>query len=56
MADVPGRCEPGTGEIAYPVIARALADAGYTGTVGLEAFASGDSVTALERFRAAFTV
>jgi hydroxypyruvate isomerase len=56
VADVPGRCEPGTGEIAYPVIARALADAGYTGTVGLEAFASGDSVTALERFRAAFTV
>src|SRR6478609_6417521 len=56
VADVPGRWEPGTGEIAYPVIARALADAGYTGTVGLEAFASGDSVTALERFRAAFTV
>ena len=25
VADVPGRCEPGTGEIAYPAIARALA-------------------------------
>ena len=56
VADVPGRCEPGTGEINYPAIARALADLGYTGTVGLEAFASGDSEIALERFRTAFTV
>jgi hydroxypyruvate isomerase len=56
VADVPGRCEPGTGEINYPAIARALAEMGYGGTVGLEAFASGDSEVALERFRAAFTV
>ena len=56
VADVPGRCEPGTGEISYPAIARALADTGYTGPVGLEAYASGDSGVALERFRAAFTV
>ena len=56
VADVPGRCEPGTGEINYPAIARALADLGYTGTVGLEAFASGDSELALERFRTAFTL
>ncbi|MEW1953104.1 TIM barrel protein [Terrabacter sp. NPDC080008] len=56
VADVPGRCEPGTGEIAYPAIARALADLGYRGTVGLEAWASGDPVLALERFRDAFTV
>ena len=56
VADVPGRCEPGTGEISYPAVARALRDAGYTGTVGLEAFASGDSTVALERFREAFTV
>lgn len=54
VADVPGRCEPGTGEINYPAIAAALDRAGYTGVVGLEAFASGDSDTALERFRAAF--
>ena len=39
---MPGRCEPGTGEINYPAVARALAEAGYTGVVGLEAFASGD--------------
>ena len=34
VADVPGRCEPGTGEINYPAIAKALRDMGYTGTVG----------------------
>ena len=56
VADVPGRCEPGTGEISYPAVARALADVGYRGTVGLEAWASGNSELALERFRAAFTV
>ncbi len=56
VADVPGRCEPGTGEINYPAVARALADAGYTGTVGMEAFASGDSELALQRFREAFTL
>ena len=56
VADVPGRCEPGTGEIYYPAVARALQRIGYTGTVGLEAYASGDGVQALERFRAAFTL
>jgi hydroxypyruvate isomerase len=56
VADVPGRCEPGTGEINYPAVARALAEAGYAGVVGLEAFASGDHDQALERFRAAFTL
>jgi len=55
VADVPGRCEPGTGEINYPAIAAALEELGYRGTVGLEAWASGDSELALERFRAAFT-
>jgi len=53
---VPGRREPGTGEINYPAIARTLADLGYAGVVGLEAFASSDSDLALERFRTAFTV
>jgi hydroxypyruvate isomerase len=56
VADVPGRCEPGTGEINYPSVALALRDMGYRGTVGLEGNASGDSVAALEAFRAAFTV
>jgi hydroxypyruvate isomerase len=56
VADVPGRCEPGTGEINYPAVARALRDMGFRGTVGLEGWAAGDSVAALEAFRAAFTV
>jgi hydroxypyruvate isomerase len=56
VADVPGRCEPGTGEIAYPAVARALADMGYRGTVGLEAWASGAPELALKRFRDAFTL
>jgi hydroxypyruvate isomerase len=55
VADVPGRCEPGTGEINYPAIAKALRDIGFTGTVGMEAWASGDSEAALMAFRAAFT-
>jgi hydroxypyruvate isomerase len=55
VADVPGRWEPGTGEINYPGIARALDEMGYSGTVAMEAWASGDDVVALERFRAAFT-
>lgn len=55
VADVPGRCEPGTGEINYPAIARALVEMGYSGPVGLEAFASSDTDVALDRFRAAFT-
>ncbi|MGW7680209.1 TIM barrel protein [Kribbella sp. NPDC054772] len=54
VADVPGRCEPGTGEINYPAIADVLSDLGYDGTVGLEAFASSDSDLALQRFRTAF--
>ena len=54
VADVPGRCEPGTGEIHYPAVAAALRSAGYSGTIGLEAWARDDSATALMRFRDAF--
>jgi len=55
VADVPGRCEPGTGEINYPAVAAALNRLGYDGVVALEAFASGDSLLALDRFRSSFT-
>lgn len=54
VADVPGRCEPGTGEINYPGVARALKQMGYRGPVGMEAFAAGDPESALEAFRKAF--
>ncbi len=56
VADVPGRCEPGTGEINYAGVARALREMGYDGPVGMEAFASGDDVEALNAFRDAFTI
>ena len=56
VADVPGRCEPGTGEVNWHGIAKALKTMGYAGPVGMEAFASGDPDAALEAFRNAFTV
>lgn len=55
VADVPGRCEPGTGEINYRGVAAALNRIGYHGVVGLEAWARTDSDAALDAFRAAFT-
>lgn len=36
IADVPGRHEPGTGELAYSNILAAVADAGYEGYYGFE--------------------
>jgi hydroxypyruvate isomerase len=51
----PRALRAGTGEINYPAVAGALDDMGYRGTVGLEAWASGDSEQALARFRAALT-
>lgn len=56
IADLPGRCEPGTGEIHYPAIARTLADANYRGTIALEAWSSGSDEMALQRFRDAFSI
>ncbi len=56
VADVPGRCEPGSGEINYAGVAKALHAMGYLGPVGMEAFASGTPESALAAFRAAFTL
>jgi hydroxypyruvate isomerase len=55
VADVPGRMEPGTGEINYSGVASGLKKMGYRGPVCMEAFASGDPEKALDAFRAAFT-
>jgi hydroxypyruvate isomerase len=59
VADVPGRFEPGTGEINYHAIAKALRDTGYEGVIGMEAGAIGGQGieagdAALSAFRAAF--
>lgn len=56
VADVPGRQEPGTGEINYPAIAKVLGTLGYDGVIGLEAFPSQTTAIALNRFRDAFTL
>ncbi|MCX3308694.1 TIM barrel protein [Pantoea vagans] len=56
VADVPGRMQPGTGEINYRAIARALDHMGYCGVIALEGWAAGDSETALAQFRDHFTL
>lgn len=56
VADVPGRMQPGTGEINYRAIARTLQEINYQGVVALEGWASGDSSEALAQFRESFTL
>lgn len=56
VADVPGRCEPGSGEINYRAIAKALRAMNYRGVIALEGWASGESEEALARFKAHFYV
>jgi hydroxypyruvate isomerase len=43
VADVPGRHEPGTGEINYGNVFAALRQAGYMGYIGMEFAPTGDS-------------
>ena len=47
IADVPGRHEPGTGEINYKNIFRKLAELEYTRVVAMEFLPTGDAVTQL---------
>jgi len=55
VADVPGRHEPGTGEINYLEIARILRELKYGGVIGLEAFPKNDDAEAMDRFRDIFS-
>lgn len=55
VADVPGRHEPGTGEINYRSIAAMLREQGYAGSVGLECVPRGDSWDAIASFLDAFS-
>ncbi len=50
-ADVPGRHEPGTGELNYHNIFHALKDAGYEGFAGFELSPSTDTASALKAIR-----
>jgi hydroxypyruvate isomerase len=56
VADNPGRCEPGTGEINYSGVAKALQKLGYSGPIGMEAWAADNSDAAVDAFVAAFTL
>ena len=51
IADVPGRHEPGTGEINYLNIYRKLAELNYRGTIAMEFYPTGDIVETLRRAR-----
>lgn len=51
IADVPGRHEPGTGEIHYPFVLRRLEELGYQGWVGCEYRPLGSTEEGLEWLR-----
>ncbi len=52
IADVPGRHEPGTGEIDYGNIYRKLAELKYSGVIAMEFYPTGDPVASLVKARA----
>ena len=52
FADVPGRHEPGTGELHLPYILRRLDEAGYAGGVGFEYSPSGPDGASLRAIQA----
>ena len=51
IADVPGRHEPGSGEINYPNIFRKLGQLGFNGYVAMEFVPEGETVAALRAAR-----
>jgi hydroxypyruvate isomerase len=51
IADVPGRHEPGTGEVNYHNIYRRLAQLNYRGVIAMEFYPTGDAVETLRRAR-----
>ncbi|MEV6042101.1 hydroxypyruvate isomerase family protein [Streptomyces xanthochromogenes] len=51
LADVPGRHEPGTGEIGWRAVLRAVADSGYQGWIGCEYAPAGGTAAGLDWMR-----
>ena len=51
LGDVPGRHEPGTGEINFANVLRAVEEAGYDGFIGLEYVPSADSSSSLAHIK-----
>lgn len=54
LADNPGRHQPGTGEINYRNVLKALENLEYRAYIGTEFFPEGDSLTALKKFTETF--
>ena len=52
IADVPGRHEPGTGEINYAAVVRQLRASGYQGIIGCELFPQTDTAAAVRAIMA----
>lgn len=52
VGDVPGRHEPGTGEINYPNVFRAIRETGYTDYVAMEYVPSRDAMNTLRETKA----
>jgi hydroxypyruvate isomerase len=51
VADVPGRHEPGTGEVNFRNVYRRLGQLGYKGVIAMEFYPTGDVVETLLRAR-----
>lgn len=51
LADAPGRHEPGTGHIDFPACLRVIAEAGYSGPIGLEFWPIGQTDAAITATR-----
>jgi hydroxypyruvate isomerase len=51
VGDVPGRHEPGTGEIHYPNVFRAIRDSGFKGFVAMEYVPAKDAMQTLKDVR-----
>ena len=51
VADVPGRHEPGTGEVNYGNIYRKLSELHYQGVMAMEFYPTGDVAETLRRAR-----
>ena len=51
VADVPGRHQPGTGEINYGNVYRKLGELRYAGVIAMEFYPTGDVVETLRRAR-----
>jgi len=51
VADVPGRHDPGTGEINYENVYRKLGELRYAGVIAMEFYPTGDVVETLRRAR-----